>query len=850
MNEQRWWRTLEEYTAPSAFGEANASERHEDERPALAPHAVDRRQALALLSAAAALAAAGCERPRDEIVPYVSMPEYVVPGLPLAFATALTHFGYASPVCVESHDGHPSKIEGNPDHPASRGATDAFSQYEILSLYDPGRTGVVLKDGEIADFGSLLSAIIARRDGWQQSGGAGLRLLSGAITSPVLADLYGGLSRHFPRARWHRWQAANFDNTRKGAELAFGQRLEPLLHLDAARVVVALDDDLLGPGPRQVRHALALSQGRRARQGTGQLTRLYAVEPTVALTGASADHRLARKRSRIGAIAMALANELGAPGTLSGFDDEERAFLASLALDLKTAGGNALVTVGEAQPPEIHVIGHWINQKLGTFGRTVELIQPIEADPVDHSQSISELAADMAAGHVDTLVMVGGNPVYDAPADVEFGRHLANVSLSIRLGQHWDETSARAGWHVPARHDLESWGDAVSVDGVTSLIQPLIRPLYGGFEPNEIIDALAGRNSRSGHDMLRAFWQARANPPDMDAWWRTTLGKGFVAGTGPSKVAPPRTVMLPVLSPPPSTDFELAIHPDAAVFDGKWSENAWAQETPRPVTKLVWGNAAQLSPADATKLGVSDGDTVSLSLGTGETIEIPAKVQPGTADGAIGVPLGYGRRTGKIGIGIGVDVMPMRRTGSLWGAAAKAAKGAKHLPLLTTQWTHITAGRDLVRSMTLDAFKQLPPKQQATPTTLYPGNPRPTETPEQWAMVIDETLCIGCNACVVACQAENNVPVVGPDEMARGRDMHWLRVDTYFEGDPSHLGNIVFQPVPCMHCEKAPCEPVCPVEASVHDSEGLNVQVYNRCVGTRFCQSNCPYKVRRFNFFG
>ncbi|MBV9702135.1 MAG: 4Fe-4S dicluster domain-containing protein [Methylobacteriaceae bacterium] len=820
------------------------------ERPAHEQLALDRRHALKLMAGIAAMQTTACSAPPEEIVPYVRMPERLVIGNPLRFATSLALNGYARPVIVESHEGRPTKVEGNPDHPASRGATDAFAQAAILSLYDPGRSRVILQDRQISNWDALLKAVTDVAPTWR-SDGSRLRILSGVVTSPTLASQIATVLDAYPGARWHRWQPVNADEVRRGAELAFGRRLEPRYRLDQARTVLSLDADLLGNGPEQVRHAHDFSGNRRARRGTSGLTSLYVAEPTLTLTGAQADRRLPLARSAVLGVARALAARWGAPLQQEMLPTATLAFVEAVGNELLSRGSDALVAVGEGQPAEVHALGHWLNERIGALGHGVEMIAPVEADPVDHVSSIKELLADMNAGRVDALVIIGGNPAFDAPADLGFGDALKAVRLTIRHGLHDDETSELCHWHVPALHELESWGDLAAPDGAIGIVQPLITRLYDGRSPHELLAALVGRLTGSTYEIVRDTWRARANASDFESWWRSVLRDGFIRGTRHAAVAvgPARLPRLQAdIGTLASGGFEIVFSPDPAAWDGSFAENAWLQELPRPFTKLTWGNAAHMAPKDAQALGIADGDRVLLSVDRSQ-IEIPAAVMPGQVSGTIALTLGCGRRAGAIARDIGTDVYPLRTTASLWNRLGIVlSRGSGHVVFPTTQGERME-GRDLVRSLTSAEFASGPPYEEALPVSLYTAAPKRTQDPYAWAMVIDQSVCIGCNACIAACQAENNTPVVGPDEIRNHRDMHWLRVDVYFRSLPEAPA-VAFQPVPCMHCEKAPCEPVCPVEASVHDSEGLNVQVYNRCIGTRFCQANCPYKVRRFNFYG
>nr|WP_092498108.1 4Fe-4S dicluster domain-containing protein [Faunimonas pinastri] len=825
------------------------------------------------MAAASALATAACSpRPQNEIVPYVNMPERVVPGTDLLFATALTLGGYAQPILGQTWEGRPTKVEPNPDHPFGGGGSDPFRQASVLTLYDPDRSRSLLHDGDIASWNSFIRVVSQKVATFESNDGEGLRILTGALTSPSLIDQIGALLRKYPRARWHQWESLGETNAAAGAALAFGRSLRAVPHFDKALRIVSLDADFLGPGPHQVAFASGFSEGRRARRDSRELTRLHVAEPTLTITGANADHRLALRRADIASLARALAQEFGAPAATTAIvpsaRDWARDWARRAAADLRDAPGRALVVVGEGQPAEVHALAHWINGRIGAFGGPVTFIE----QNAPTGAPIAGLAADMKAGHVDTLLMLDCNPAYDAPAELDFANALRNIPFSVHYGIYVDETAAHSHWHVPGLHPFETWTDARTLDGTATIAQPLITPLYDGKSGFEILGALfGGYGNIANADRLavQAHWRS-FGPPEaiasqgaFDLWWRKALRDGFVAGSAFPTITPPEPRFPPTAPAMPAAAgrVELCFLPDPSVYDGRFSNNAWLQELPKPVSKQVWGNAALISKADAQRLGVGDGDIVRLSRGS-VFLDAQAMIAPGQAEGSIGLHLGYGRsNAGEIGSRIGANASLLRTSDALWSAADIAVKktGAKQ-PLLTTQSHHSMEGRDIVRSHTLEDFQELaratPEHEREAPATLYPDDPLHPKRPDgstkpdyAWAMVIDESTCIGCNACVIACQAENNVPVVGPEEIERGREMHWLRVDAYYDGAPDNP-DVMFQPVPCMHCEKAPCEPVCPVEASVHDHEGLNVQVYNRCIGTRFCQANCPYKVRRFNFFG
>ena len=806
----------------------------------------DRRSMLKIMGASLALGTTACSPPAEEIRPYVNMPEGLVPGEPLTFATSLPVFGPASGVLATSHEGRPTKLEGNPDHPASLGGSDAATQAAVLSLYDPDRTRGPMRKAELLSWKDFQQDLAQALRKAHEDRGRRLRILSGAILSPTLARQMEDFRTTFPDARWHRWQPVNADAAREGARMAFGRTLDARYRFDRCRVVLALDGDPLGPGPDQVRYARDFSQVRKARRGTDWLARLYAVEPTFTVTGAHADRRLALAPHDIVIFAEALAARLAGEDHPTNMDETARAFLDAVAADLGRHHGEVLIVAGERQSPAVHALVHWMNGRLGAMGNTLALIEPVEADVVDNRELLAALAAALHGDAVDVLFVLGGNPAYDAPAEMGFASALRRVPFTVRLGPYEDETSDCCLWHLPESHPLESWSDLRAPDGNASIVQPLITPLFDTRSVHEVVAMLTGGSEQSGHAIVQATWRS-AGRGAFDDWWNQVLRKGVIADTAqkPFIVEPPAERPRPGMAGAPQ-GISLTLAPDASLWDGRFATNAWLQEIPNPLTRLVWGNALSIASGDADRMAIRTGDVVRVEAG-GRRIEVPVFVAPGQAAGVVSLPLGHGRKkAGAVGTGVGTNVYPLRTADHLWTVSgASIAKTGRHVALATTQGHHDMRGRDIVRKVDLAALASQA-QQEAEKASLYPEYEYDTYA---WSMVIDQSVCIGCNACVAACQAENNVPVVGPDEVRRGRDMHWLRIDSYLRGSASSP-EVFFQAVPCMHCEKAPCEPVCPVEASVHDGEGLNVQVYNRCIGTRFCQSNCPYKVRRFNFYG
>ena len=898
-----YWRSLDELADTPAFRAFSEAEFPSAAPARLAP--TTRREFLRLMGASAALAGlTGCRWPKEVIAPYGQQPENRTPGVPVQYATAMELGGWAQGLLVTSYDGRPIKIEGNPSHPLNRGATDARAQASVLELYDPDRAHAVCRrDGQ--QYATLTwedFAAFARPhfDQLRQRGGAGLCVLSAASSSLSLADMRARLLAAFPQARWLEWEPLSRDNERLGALLAFGRPHRTHLHPDRADVIVALDDDFLGAHPAAVQYARDFITGRRidatgrridaggpeeAQRPAAPMNRLYVVESGYSITGAMADHRYPLRSCDVPAFAACLAAQLVERGlALPPEAGELSAVLKGaaegrgegpcprgLADELLGHRGRCLITVGPHQPPEVHALVHVLNAALGNVGTTLTYtVEPDESRPT-HVAAIGQLVAAMRAGQVDTLLILGGNPAYDAPADLELAGCLASVETTIHLSLHRNETSRLCLWNLPQAHYLESWGDARAYDGTLSIVQPLIAPLYDGKTPAEVIALLLGEEPATGYEIVRRALQALQPGTDFESWWRQALHDGVVPGTAFAAVSPtPRggewaaTIGGWVGRPTAQEDgLEVVFRPSAAVYDGRFANNGWLPELPDPITKLTWDNPALLAPATAAALGVESGDIVRLTLGA-RSLEVPVYVLPGHAAGSVTLLLGYGRSSaGRVGDGVGCNTYALRTTEGLDVAYRPVVvKTGRRCKLATTQDHHAIRSRVgeragqarvglLVREATVEEYRRHPQFAREAVHHLPLVSLWQEHSYEQghrWAMAIDLNACIGCSACVVACQAENNVPVVGKDEVERGREMHWLRVDRYFRGAP-HDPQVAFQPVPCMHCENAPCEQVCPVAATVHSSEGLNDMVYNRCIGTRYCANNCPYKVRRFNWF-
>jgi len=860
-----FWRTLDELADDPSF-----VERLHNEFPSQVEAITDpttRRTFMKLMGASLALAGvtACTTQPEEAIVPYVRQPEGLVPGTPMYYATAMTLGGVATGLLVESHEGRPTKIEGNPQHPSSLGAADVFAQAAILNIYDPDRAKSLTNLGDVSSWPEFILAMKAALAAQQPLQGAGIRVLSETVGSPSLGAQIKEFVGRFPGARWHQWEPAGRNNARVGSKLAFGEFVDAQYSIDKADVILSLDADFLASGPGSLAHARQFASRRRPEEAE-RMNRLYVIETMPTSTGSRADHRLALKPSEIPEVArqIAAAVGVGAAGAGSG---EAQKWAAAIAKDLQAHRGTGLVIAGEAQPPAVHALAHAMNQALGNVGQTVVYTQTAEVEPVDQAESVKSLVDDMNGGKVDLLVILGGNPVYNAPADLNFAQALGKVQMRVYLAQFIDETAELCQWQIPEAHFLESWSDARGHDGTASIVQPLIAPLYGGRSAHEVLAVFSDRPERQPYEIVHEFWSQARPSAEFDREWRRWLHDGIIPGTA----FEPKTVTLSAaaVNAPAAeagSGLEISFRPDPAVWDGRFANNAWLQELPKPITRIVWDNAVMASPATADKLkagnspatrggehGTIDSDVVELKY-KGRTVRGPIFGVPGHADDCVTVHLGYGRtRAGHVGNGPGFNAYALRTSDGLWsGAGLEATTTGESFPLACTQYHHLMEGRGMVRAVTKDEFT-------ANPKSVHEGFEAPARTitlyPDfkydgyKWGMSIDVNACIGCNACVVACHAENNIAVVGKDQVLRGREMHWIRIDAYHAGnDPNSADETYFQPVPCMQCENAPCEVVCPVGATVHSAEGLNDMVYNRCVGTRYCSNNCPYKVRRFNY--
>jgi MoCo/4Fe-4S cofactor protein with predicted Tat translocation signal len=901
-----FWRSLDELEGTPEF---QKFVEHEFSEPVgdTTPSSPERRRFMQLMGASFAFAGAtGCRWEEDKILPHTRRPDGAVPGVPRFFTTVMDIGGYATGLTVKSFDGRPIKVEGNPNHPDSRGAAGVYHQASLLELYDPDRSRTVVTHagGQRAEstwdeFGKVQRELTAALRARQ---GQGFAVLSESSSSPSFQDMKRRLLAAFPQAKWHEYEAISDDNPRAGSQLAFGGFYRPLVDLTRAAVVLSLDADFLGADRSALRLARAFAEMRRPETGT--MSRIYAVESGYSPTGGAADHRLPLRSDLVKALAAALdaslTPKLGSPEGAGAPQPRPAAaflaepgvqkFLAALEQDLLAHRGRSVVLAGERQPPEVHALAHRLNTLLGNVGTTVSYVPDANGNRPSHADAIKELVADMNGGAVETLLILGGNPVYDAPSDLSFGEALGKVKTSIHLSLFEDETSRACTWHLPRAHYLEAWGDGRGWDGTISIAQPLIAPLHGGKSAIELVAMLLGDSTREGIDIVKRTLARRLGDERV---WRRAVHDGVVAGSALAPVQP-QVKSIPPLAFAPNElggseaqngQLELVLEACPKLYDGRWANNGWLQELPDPMTKLTWDNAAVINPVTAKALGIQNATLVTLGIG-GNSITLPALVSPGQAKGSVRVALGYGRTAaGIVGFGgylehgdvarlgpelskgdvqpVGVNAYALRTTAlTSFGSGLQVQPTGKKYRLGVTEHTHAIddeIGKQgvaerlpaLVREATLEEFKKHPDFAKHVvhhPPLLSLWREPVSYDGHKWGMTVDLSKCVGCNACMVACQAENNVPVVGKERVLMGREMHWLRIDRYYKGD-AEAPELVTQPVLCMQCENAPCEQVCPVGATMHSREGLNDMVYNRCIGTRYCSNNCPYKVRRFNYF-
>ena len=839
---------------------------------------VSRLEFLRLMGASITLAGfTGCRRPLEHIVPYVKQPEEIIPGVPLHYATTMSIGEDVFGLVVESHEGRPTKIEGNEKHPSNLGKASSLNQASILSLYDPDRSKSVMHDESTETWVNFISYWRQLYTQMKGNNGDGLAILTESFSSPSLLRLKNEFLKEFPKAAWVCYDPVSNETMYEGIAGATGKPFKQVNRYDKAEVIVSLDCDFLLTETDNVVNSHNFSKSRNFEKRKSAINRLYCVESTYSITGSMADHRLPLRCSEIIKFCVALAMELRDQAVpIPGLDKIDlnqyrfdHSWLKAIASDLIIAKGKGLVVAGKKQPGFVHALVLAINSGLENINKTVHYYE----GKYSQSSSISDfsnLVSKMSNGEVNNLIILGGNPVYNAPVDFNFSTNLKKMQTSIHVSPYYDETSSLTNWHIPQSHFLESWGDAASTDGTLSVIQPLIAPLFSSKTILECLHAICYGTDKSGHEIVRETWSNSIIPISFEKNWRQILHDGLLPNNHSNlsslKIDRGRLSKYLLsqqgLLSKAGTGLELVFQSSPAVFDGRFANNGWLQELPDPITKLMWDNVALISPKTAEKINIDLNKFGSLKTKNyqmmtlffhGRELDIPVYVIPGLADDSVMVTLGYGRtKSGQIGNNVGFDTYKIRTSANLnYGNDLKISLTGNSYPLSTSQDYRKMEGRPLVREAVASSFINngtLTPALPMSPDLTPLWKSHKYDKSPQWGMTIDLNVCTGCNACVIACQSENNIPVVGKKEAGYGREMHWIRIDRYFTGSEQNP-KMVKQPVPCMHCENAPCEQVCPVQATNHDKEGLNVMVYNRCIGTRYCANNCPYKVRRFNFY-
>ncbi|MBP3191067.1 TAT-variant-translocated molybdopterin oxidoreductase [Natronogracilivirga saccharolytica] len=878
--QQTYWRSLNELAQNEEY--RKFAEREFPENATELTDGVSRRNFLQIMGASVALAGlASCRKPVQKIMPYTRQPEHLVPGKPLFYATAVPFKGNLTGIVVETHEGRPTKIEGNDLHPESKGRTNSRMQAAILDMYDQDRSRKIRQDGSDRSWDDFVSFCNDHFSDTDRS----IAFISEASSSPSLLRLRGEALDKFPNARWVTFEPYNDESLLSGIHKAFGRRLRPLHHFGKSRITVSLNDDFMLDSDNDIVHIGDFAKSKAIPEDqNGKPSRLYVAESNYSLTGSNADHRLRIKSSEIPLFVFALAGKLADSlddlEAFSGYGNEfsDHSWISVLAEELLAHQGNSILTAGSEHDPDVHATVAAINFALGNTGETIDYLEVPHLEEDDQNERFSELVGEMNAGNIDTVIMVGANPVFTAPSDLRFNDALEQVQNRLHLSLHYDETSRASDWHVNRAHFLETWGDGYSWSGARSVIQPLIQPLFDGKSEVEFLHAVVHGEDESGHSIVRKTWQEQFFTDAFESNWNRVLHDGLQQDTGftPADVSLDANFsaeaagFLAMPAEIPANAIELVLKPDPKLHDGRFANNGWLQELPDPMTKITWDNVALISPNTAERIGVPPerrfGDpeqqVISITDENGNQIEIAAWVLPGHADNSITVYTGYGReQIGRVADQVGVNTYSLRSsTYRLFIKDVDVSTVGRTYEIASTQDHHSLEGRPHVREASIDYYRENPTFAQDAVYTpgmkegrehavqLFSDKEFPDHEP-QWGMTIDLNSCVGCGVCTIACQAENNIPVIGKREVRRGREMHWIRTDRYFNGDDTDNPKVVHQPVPCMHCDNAPCEQVCPVAATTHSDDGLNQMTYNRCIGTRYCSNNCPYKVRRFNFF-
>ena len=857
--EKRYFRSLDHLIATDEYKEKTARE-----FPVGASEMDNdwsRRNFMTLMGASMAMAGlAGCRRPKEKIVPYVKPPEEVIPGIARQYATTIPFSTSAYGIVVESHEGRPTKIEGNKMHPSSNGSSNALIQASILGLYDPDRSQKVLEKGKEKEFADFLTFWAEKYNVYRTNNGDGLAVVSESFSSPTMAQLKKSFEKVYPKALWATYEPVSDANIFDGLKIATDEDVRPIYDYSKAKVILSIDSDFTQTESENINANAGFAAGRNLDDEHSEMNRLYMVESAFSSTGASADHRMVLKQKEIYDFVLGLAKGLHVPNLESVnvvVPNQAQAWLGALVDDLRANQGQSLVVAGRRMPKEIHALVCGINDVLKNNGNTVRYTNLTDVS-VSNISDLQMLTEKMRAGSVSTLLVLGGDPIYNTPSDMKFASAMKKVETVIHTGLYNDATGKQATWHIPASHYLEYWSDARSADGTVSVVQPLIAPLFDGKSPVEILNLFNNGEMLSGHDIVQETLKPMISG-GFDKGWKRVLHDGLLAGSKTNENSvnykSGRVADYVVSMDVAASETEIIFAASPAVYDGRFANNGWLQELPDTVTRVAWDNVAQVSKKTADKLGFVSEDLITLTV-NGAEVSMPLWVVPGTADDVVIVALGYGRKgIGRVAEDAGHDVYPLRTSSTMDFASGVVIAGTgRKYEIANVQDHWSMEERPIIREATKDYYAQHPefaPHAVHHPPLESMWEEFKYDKGYQWGMAIDLTTCTGCNACTIACQSENNIPIIGKQEVRNGREMHWIRVDRYFAGDVNDSSSVemVHQPVACHHCELAPCEQVCPVAATVHDDEGLNTMVYNRCIGTRYCSNNCPYKVRRFNFF-
>ena len=873
-----YWKSLKDISSDKDYNKYLKQSDHQEESN------LSRRNFLSLVAASVALASLeGCKKPVQKIIPYVEAHPGTIPGIRKEYATTMPFKNNVVGLVIENHDERPIKVFGNDNHPTSLGKSNVFSQASILDMYDPDRARGIKLDGKKVNW----SEYIKYAESIYNSKGKGLAVLLQESSSPTMNALRKDFKKIYPNADWIVYEPINNENLYSGVERALGKRLQPYNRLEKAKTILSIGSDFLGSDDNNVNNTRKFSENRRVEDKNSTMNRLYVVESSMTATGASADHRLNIPTSELDLVLKELCSELKKLGmniSTGSLKTSNNLWIKAVAEELMENKGSSIILGGSHLSVDAHAIITMLNDKLNA---------PVDYYPLDssHVTSVDDfvgLCKKMKNGSIENLIILGGNPVYNAPADLKFESLIKNVQNIVHLSNIYDETSKRSNWHIAESHFFENWGDAMSYDGYPSVIQPQIRPLFQSHTAIDLLIPIIYGKESSSYDFIREVWKSNIiKNSNFEKQWNKVLHDGvhqkpLLKAYKALSSKQLSTASLNTKLKVKSDKFEVVFIASPSTYDGRYANNGWLQEVPKPITQLTWDNAALISMSVAKKLKIKNGQMLEISL-DGKTMSIPAWIVPGQNKKTITIELGYGRDfNGRIGNDVGFNAYKLRTMSTMaYGVNASIKVLNKTYPLAGTQ-DHYgleedslsllgnSSGTDsiqqripeLVRQSTLDHYKDNPNFVQDAVKSHKPDkkrswadhsmyNPEPEydySKGQQWGMSIDLTSCTGCNACSISCQSENNIPIVGKQQVLNGREMHWIRIDNYFSGDPENP-EVSSQSVACVHCELAPCEQVCPVAATTHSSDGVNQMTYNRCLGTRYCANNCPYKVRKFNFY-